>query len=123
MITRQLTEEEEELLRDGETRRIPLLLMDAVQRSVAADPERRDNGNLQIIDAFGQLAGHAPGYCFANVPGDTRPQAYRQYVDHLSDAWKQPSQMAAAPAPGRSSSSGSAREEYIKQIGNAWRNT
>ena len=51
------------LLRDGERRRVPLMLMDGWQEDMA-DHFQRVN-DVHVVDAFGQPAGHRPGYCYA----------------------------------------------------------
>jgi hypothetical protein len=50
--------ETHEMVRDGESVRVPVFLMDEVQRTVATD-------GFRLHDGMGNPAGHKRGYVFA----------------------------------------------------------
>jgi hypothetical protein len=88
------TIDDDELLRDGEQLRVPLLLMDSVQRSVArtaTTPRRR-----LVADAFGNsdhfaLGRPGPRYGVDRGYGDDeRAAAYREVALRDAEAWRTP---------------------------------
>jgi hypothetical protein len=83
--------EDDEIARDGEIVRVPLLLMDAVQRSVAA--AQRPN-------------------TFANA----REAAYDAFKRDLADAWRGP----GYKADDRELTADQARDEYLAWLQTAW---
>jgi hypothetical protein len=73
---------------DGCGVRTSIMLLDSVQRAVAADAD------LQITDAFGAPAGQRPGYVFDHrltEAQEARDAAYDASVKRLEDAWRSPS--------------------------------
>src|SRR3974390_2936188 len=62
----------DEIVKDGETIRCPLFLMDGLQRAVAS------------ID----LSDHRAGYRFNDDSRDGRRAVYEEYCARLRDAWK-----------------------------------
>jgi hypothetical protein len=94
-------DDEEAAVRDGRYVRVPMVLMDSLQRAVAgASPFARDG--LTVRDAYGGTPGHKPGYCFA---GDKKAEqrlsdAYAEYDRQLVDRWRNPS-TATASADGK----------------------
>jgi hypothetical protein len=73
------------VLRDGQARRIPLMLCDALQRSVA-----------EARPAAFDAAAHRPGYRIGDAAAqDARNRAHAEYVRNLENAWKSPARLAA----------------------------
>jgi hypothetical protein len=78
------------MVRPGERVRVPLMLMDGVQRAVAGVPPPRD---LLVTDSRGAPAGHRPGYAFAyaaDSADDPRVAAFAERGRYLTDAWRTP---------------------------------
>src|SRR3954453_9666879 len=73
------------IIPDGCRVRMPLHLMDSVQREVAAQSP------TQIRDAWGAPAGHRPGYVFSSAPPGPRVKAFFNEGKRLQDAWRNPS--------------------------------
>jgi hypothetical protein len=90
-------DDDDRVVRDGESVRVPMYLMDGVQRAVArvaAPPGPR----MRVTDALGASAGFKPGYCFdAGAAGDPRPAAFSEREKYLTDAWR----LGAADAVGK----------------------
>jgi hypothetical protein len=79
--------DDDEILRDGESVRTPMMLMDSVQRAVAS---------TQVGDAY---ALHKPGYRYAqseltrdaaDADDDPRDAAYADLCQRLTDGWLGP---------------------------------
>lgn len=74
------------ILRDGHSFRVPVRLMDGVQRQLR---ERTGHGT-QLHDGYGGSVGFRPGFVVpkdaANV--DTRQRAYAAHCDALENAWR-----------------------------------
>jgi hypothetical protein len=102
--------DERGVLRDGRRVRVPLMMMDSLQRAIhdqydhltitdVADAIETDN-HVTVVDAFGGLALHQPGYRYLNaghrstdhavqVTRDAmRSEARADYVRTTCDAWK-----------------------------------
>jgi hypothetical protein len=80
--------DDDRVVRDGESVRVPMYLMDGVQRAVSGRVAPR---NLLVTDALGAPAGFRPGYAFAyaaDVAGDPRPAAFARRERVLCDAWR-----------------------------------
>lgn len=82
---------DDDILQDGETVRVPMRLMDSLQRSVAtATTHRIHDGRGNVGDA----AVHRPGPRYLTRDANThlvRDQvdlAYRDYDDQLTNAWR-----------------------------------
>lgn len=56
-------DEGNDIVKDGEHVRVPMMLCDAMQRDVAQYCGRP----VQVVDAFGMPAGQKRGYCFPNT--------------------------------------------------------
>lgn len=101
---------------DGCGVRVPLMLMDSVQRAVAED--------LRITDAFGAEAGHRPGYVFASPTrlSEARDAAYNANLKLLEDAWRSPSTAARPAVADRTLGTRDAEYETHKAwLRDAWR--
>jgi hypothetical protein len=99
--------------------KVPVMLMDSMQRDVAAHYTRR----ARITDAFGLPAGQRRGYAFADVASDDpRIAAYADAARHSSDAWRPE---AKRPVIQGKVTTGDARADayatYEERITNAWR--
>jgi hypothetical protein len=84
----ELDDDDDDVVRDGEAVRVPMYLMDGVQRAVAglaAPPGPR----VRVTDALGASAGFKPGHCFAaDSANDPRPAAFSEREKYLTDAWR-----------------------------------
>jgi hypothetical protein len=83
-------DDDDRVVRDGESVRVPMYLMDGVQRAVAGVPPRRD---VLVTDGRGLPAGHRPGYVFiyaADSADDPRVAAFAERGRYLTDAWRTP---------------------------------
>jgi hypothetical protein len=115
---------------DGCGVRTSIMLLDSVQRAVAADAD------LQITDAFGAPAGQRPGYVFDHrltEAQEARDAAYDASVKRLEDAWRSPSAATTTAVERRAASertldaSDAAAErdqEYenkVKRLQDAWK--
>lgn len=99
-------DKDKKIVRDGEVVRVPLTLMDGVQRSVVA---------ARLHDGMGREAGHRPGFVFANGQNDEVSRAARAtYVKLLGDAWR-------GATPAGSSRADDAYADYVADLGDAWR--
>src|SRR5262249_52635678 len=107
--------DERGVIRDGYGMRVPLYLMDSMQRAIAVDARRR----RKIVgrDPFGRVASsyeeeeeedamtidaalHRPGYrTSATVNDDEAVAAYREYVRNLTDSWRTTDQAAPRVGP------------------------
>jgi hypothetical protein len=97
--------EDKKVLRDGERLRVPLVLMDELQRSVVAN---------RLHDGFGNQAGHKPGFVFVAGHDETPTvAAYCEYVKHIGGAFSQ-------SAPGEASDP---YADYVAGVSNAWRSS
>ena len=78
-------------LRDGCSVMVRMQMRDGrmtdLQRAVAADAANR----RPLVDAFGQPAGHRPGYAFTNDAASrrARAKAYADYDAEIERAWQQ----------------------------------
>jgi hypothetical protein len=139
------------ILRDGQSVRIPVTVMDAAGRELPnwvddEDDEDDEDETLMaadggaslvedetcyVTDAFGRPAGRRPGYAFAatDVAQDAIDDAYAAHDVWLRDAWRSPGSGArVAPALGARVAAGSAQDaleraydEHDKLLTNAWR--
>src|SRR4051812_34161550 len=72
--------EEKRIIRDGERIRVPLMLMDELQRSVQAS---------RLHDGMGNAAGFKPGFVFMTGLDEVpRREAHDRYQRLLGDGWK-----------------------------------
>jgi hypothetical protein len=100
---------EDKIVRDGERVRVPLWLMDSLQRSVRAHA---------VQDGFGKPAGQRPGFVYvAGLDNAPCRDAYEGYEQFLSDAWKADN----AGATGNENPPANAYSAYVDQLGDAWR--
>jgi hypothetical protein len=97
---------DDRIVRDGERVRVPLMLMDELQRSVQAN---------RLHDGMGNGAGHKPGFVFT-AGRDEAPSrtAHDEYVTDTADAWR--STTVAVPQP-----TNDAYAAYVAQLSGAWR--
>lgn len=92
--------DDDDVLRDGETLRVPLLMRDGLsplQRAVAED---KAACGVTVVDGLGRPAGHRPGACYLRTVPHTvdhavavtwehlRREAYVDAVTEASNAWK-----------------------------------
>ena len=83
--------DENGLLRDGHKIRVPLTMRDAMsplQREIATQRARITDGNGNC----GEFAFSRPGYRILvdAAVRDAREAAHREYVDYITNAYKQP---------------------------------
>ena len=78
-MTTQL-KDDDRFIQDGERLRVPMLLMDELQRSVLSS---------RLHDGLGNAAGFKPGYVFV-VANDQSPghAARETYVKLIGDEWR-----------------------------------
>jgi hypothetical protein len=115
MTIRSYDEDDDSILADGESLRIPLMLMDGLP------PE--------LHDGIGNPVGHKPGYVFGGVTAAARQivdDAYAQYETDLTEAWQQPAargQHHQRPQQDRPSNDAavSAYDDYVARLTSAWR--
>jgi hypothetical protein len=93
MTKRQYDDEGDDILKDGEHVRVPMMLCDGFQRDVAqyyAQPAR-------VCDAIGRTAGHRPGFLLMDTSNselhdaiDARDEAYAGLEKRSAAAWRTP---------------------------------
>jgi hypothetical protein len=66
------------ILADGERMRVPMHMMDSVQRSVAQ----------HLHDGHGNRPGHRPGFAMSDANDDARQAAYDEYRRDVENAWR-----------------------------------
>jgi hypothetical protein len=104
-------------LKDGQRVTVPMVMMDALQRSIAG----------MIRDAFGQPAGHRNGYCFSQDKDieQRRAAARDEYDAAVTSAWQNP-RPASAVTPAAPTSTNDAVADayaaYDHALTNRWRN-
>jgi hypothetical protein len=142
-------DEDDNVVKDGEIYRVPLMFMDNMQRAVRQDALYC---RARVVDAFDNSAGYRPGYCFAADAGlidgdgssdDPRVQAWQERDRRMRDAWRDPKAWFAAntaspqldrpppnPPPrlgidandtGAHAEADRAYEERGRRLGEAWR--
>ena len=81
--------DEDDVLRDGKTARVPLYLRDGLNPYLGVQQQIAANRH-QEVDAFGYRAGHRPGFAFANdaAARDAKEAAYRDYHRDIENAWR-----------------------------------
>src|ERR1043166_9502366 len=95
--------EEDKIVRDGESVRVPLLLMDELQRSVRAN---------SLHDGMGTQAGYKPGFVFVAGRDETIIlDAYDEYEKYTTGAWR-----GDGVASGTKQSTADARSEYVARV-------
>jgi hypothetical protein len=122
MTTRQKFYDEDEgddIVKDGQHVRVPMMLCDSFQRDVAQHYGRR----AQVVDAFGLPAGQRRGYAFVDTSSDDlRISAYADAARRSSNAWRP---AAKIPVVEGKVTTGDARANayatYKERITNAWR--
>jgi hypothetical protein len=134
MTRRQYDDEGDDIIKDGEHVRVPMMLCDGFQRDVAQHYARP----VHVVDAFGMSAGRKRGYCFPNTSSgelrdaaidarDQADQAYADLVNRDQNAWrrnvnvadKEEAEEAAKLSP--TDARDSAFAELEKRSANAWR--
>lgn len=99
-------------LKHGEGLRVPMIMMDDLQRSVAAS----------LVDAFGQRAGLRPGYVFDTSEDQAaRAAGYADYKQQLGDAWRDGAGAGQAVVHETIDDEADAYEGYCQYLANAWR--
>jgi hypothetical protein len=135
MTKRQYEDEGDEIVKDGEHVRVPMMLCDGFQRDVAqyyAQPAR-------VCDAIGRTAGHRPGFLLMDTSNselrdasDARDMAYAELEKRSAAAWRSMARVAAlvtsASGVRQAADTGqaelardSAFAELEKRSANAWR--
>jgi hypothetical protein len=135
MTKRQYDDEGDDIIKDGEHVRVPMMLCDGFQRDVAQHYARP----AQIVDAIGRPCGHRPGHAFVSTSSgelrdaaiDTRDIAYAELEKRSAVAWRTNVVVAQTNAASDSSfevaklSPADARDsafaELEKRSANAWR--
>ena len=92
--------DDDDVLRDGQTMRVPLQFRDSMtelQRAIVEDAAAR---RVTVVDGLGRPAGHRPGACYLRTVPHTvdhavavtrehlRVEAYADSIRELCDAWK-----------------------------------
>ena len=109
--------DERGVLRDHARWRVPMYLMDSVQRAIAMDGAQLRADRPLIVDAAGGTAGlNRPGYRFPTGDArqranDARNEALAEYQQHQENAWRSPARDDAGSGyllrvPDRASSDG-----------------
>jgi hypothetical protein len=81
-MERRQRESYDELLRDGQRLRVPMLAMDGMQRGVSAHFAR-------IHDGTGDSSFHRPGFRVTDAPpSDDLQRAHEAYERELTTAWE-----------------------------------
>src|SRR5262249_41165424 len=124
--------DDDEMVRDGESVRVPMFLMDKVQRAVATIGQR-------LHDGMGNPAGRKRGYALGGNAEQRQlaAEAYDERTTRLQNAWRSPAgaaerneaQLEAWRRPGaRPSLSQDAAVDrtaayaaYVQRMENAWR--
>ena len=114
-------DDDETIIRDGESVYVPMVLMDEMQRKARDVLRRETSPQARVVDAFGRPAGFARGYCFDTDPtaAAAREQAQHEYEDRLTSAWR--GTHAPQQAARVSGSSEEAHKAYEDWLTNAWR--
>jgi hypothetical protein len=125
-------DDDDDVVQDGESIRVPVYLMDATQRAVATE-------GLRLHDGLGNPAGHKRGYVFGgNAEQRQRAaDAYDERTTRLQEAWRSPAgaaerneaQLEAWRRPGArpglsqdaAADRAAAHAAYVQRIQNAWR--
>jgi hypothetical protein len=91
-------EDEEDVLRDGETFRVPMMLRDG--STVDLEPWQADWVHASRLGLDDGLALHRPGprYCTDQAGLDAKVQAYAEMVRDMCGAWKSPARPPAGSA-------------------------
>jgi hypothetical protein len=126
--------DEDDIVRDGETVKVRMHMMDALQRAIAVD-------RLRLHDGLGNPAGHKRGYVFSSNAEDRQraTDAYDERTAQLQNAWRSAAakvesnqaQLEAWRSPGAKpgprqkaeADRAGAHAEYVRRIQNAWRAT
>jgi hypothetical protein len=99
-----------EIIEDGQTIKVSMMLMDGVQAAVAAD--------AVIFDA----AGHRPGYVqLSDAERNRRTTLYQDYDNRLSERWRTPQPTANATGVKTGDARLDAYSNYQERIVSAWR--
>lgn len=103
-------EDDKDVLKDGQSMRVPLFLMDSLSRVVVTDTA--------------PTVGHKPGsLAITDADRASRDELYQRRDKRLTDAWKnppplEPSQAKTAVVPAASADRYAARDARLE---NAWR--
>jgi hypothetical protein len=81
---RKHDDDDDTILRDGETRRCSMMMRDS------ADASRSDMRKhfARLSDGRGGTPGHRPGFAFADASRQARERAYSDYDKSVSEAWR-----------------------------------
>jgi hypothetical protein len=87
---RPIEDDDDGVLRDGETFRVPMMLRDG--STVDLEPWQADVIHAHRLGLDDGLALHKPGprYCTDQVDLDAKAKAYADGVREMCDAWKRP---------------------------------
>ena len=135
--------DDDEIVPDGGTLRVKLMLMDhllpEVRQALARSPALRKAFGLQdssvVHDGMGNVGGHKPGYAFGGgvMVGEVMraTRARDEYVKGLTDAWRNAGPTHTAPTDKRDTkptpkpapqlTGQQAWEQYVDKLSNAWR--
>ena len=127
----QYDDEDDDILKDGEHVRVPMMLCDGFQRDVAQHYARP----AQITDAIGRTAGHRPGFLLTDTSTmrDAAEAARTTRNKLLADAWREqagawqptetPDLVPFKPSPD-ADAAGTLSATYLAEklrVSNAWR--
>lgn len=116
----KIEDDDDQIARDGQTIRVPLMLMDSVQKAVASSTVTNDG------------AGHRPGYAvITDAMVKDRLKLYDAYIARVTSAWKNPPAVLAnatdgkAPPPHKPATDDRAKlcDAYDKKLSERWRGT
>jgi hypothetical protein len=105
MRRREDDENESSMLRDGETRRIPLMMKDSTDAR-RGDMQRQFH---RLHNGRGGTPGRRRGFAFSDARSDERERAYADYEKNIGEAWRR-------DAVGAPSKPNAPRELTIDQI-------
>ena len=94
--------DDDDTMRDGERRRVPMMAMDSVQRAIAATKQKLadDAGSTEVSDAFGNSSPAAmsrPGYRL--MTGDAAVTAQQEVARRLTAPSGAPERSGPRPRP------------------------
>jgi hypothetical protein len=93
-------------LRRDETGHIPMTWQDGYEMDASGRLRARGVATTQVVDALGFVAGHKPGFCYANdvlavASSEKANESYEEFRRRLSNAWrKNKGKVFGRPRPG-----------------------
>jgi hypothetical protein len=92
---------DDDILRDGQTFRVPMTAMDAANRRALVERSqglpRALDSVLRFADGSTDLVGHRPGFIVSDDAERIRRDAWEQSRREMCDAWRTPPNAGAPP--------------------------